>query len=204
MSNWKNEFKNPSSKFRSMVFWVWNGDMSESKITEMLEQFKEVGIGGGFVHPRQGLITEYLSERWFELWQHAINESKRLGLECHIYDENSFPSGFAGGHVLSEKPYALAKYMTARKFNSSAVPEKNKDTLKKVQLNDDSFLIIELKTSPSKAWTAWFPSVDRTLPQTTKEFIACTHQKYAEKFSNEFGKTVKYAFADEPIKRRKL
>ena len=172
--------------------------MSENKITEMLEQFKEVGIGGGFVHPRQGMVTEYLSERWFELWQHAINESKRLGLECHIYDENSFPSGFGGGHVLSKKPYALAKYMVARKFDSMTVPETNGNILKKVKLDDGSFLIIEHKTSPSKAWTAWFPSVDRTRPQATTEFIASTHEKYSQNFSDEFGKTVKYVFTDEP------
>jgi len=199
MSNWKKEFKNPSSEFRSMIFWVWNGDMSESRITEMLEQFKEVGIGGGFVHPRQGMVTEYLSKRWFELWQHAINESKRLGLECHIYDENSFPSGFGGGHVLSKKPYALAKYMVARIFDSLTVLGNSNNILKKVKLDDDSFLIIEHKVSSSKAWTAWFPSVDRTLPQVTKEFIASTHQKYAEQFSNEFGKIVKYSFTDEPM-----
>ncbi len=198
MSNWENEFKNPSTKFRSMIFWVWNGDMSENRITEMLEQFKKVGIGGGFVHPRQGLITEYLSERWFELWRHALNESKRLGLECHIYDENSFPSGFAGGHVLSKKPYAIAKCMSAKIFDSSTVPSNGEVVLKKVKLADDSFLVVEHKTSPSKAWTAWFPSVDRTLPQTTKEFIDSTHQKYADRFSDEFGKTVKYSFADEP------
>jgi len=129
MPNWKDEFKNPSSEFRSMIFWVWNGDMSENKITDTLEQFKKVGIGGGFVHPRQGLITEYLSERWFDLWQHAINESKRLGLECHIYDENSFPSGFGGSHVLSNKPYALAKYMVARKFDSSVAPQRGENIL---------------------------------------------------------------------------
>jgi hypothetical protein len=70
----KKEFKNPSTKFRSMAFWVWNGNVSENRITEMLEQFKKVGIGGGFVHPRQGLVTEYLSERWFELWhwEHTV------------------------------------------------------------------------------------------------------------------------------------
>ena len=199
MPNLIKEFKNPSNEFRSMAFWVWNGDVSENRITEMLEQFKKVGIGGGFVHPRQGLVTEYLSERWFELWQHAVNESKRLGLECHIYDENSFPSGFGGGHVLSKKPYALAKYMVARKFNEKTVPKKSGNILKKIRLDNGCFLIIEQKVSTSKAWTAWFPSVDRTLPQTTQEFLSSTHQQYADRFSDEFGKTIKYAFADEPM-----
>lgn len=75
--------------------------MSPGRITRMLEGFAKRNIGGVFIHPRPGLITEYLSEKWFELWAFALKECKRLGLDCHIYDENSFPSGFAGGHVLS-------------------------------------------------------------------------------------------------------
>ncbi len=198
MANFKKQFENPANEFRSMPFWVWNGDMSKNKITETLEQYKRVGIGGAFVHPRPGLITEYLSEKWFDLWQHAINESKRLGLECHIYDENSYPSGFAGGHVISKIPYAAAKYMVPRKFECSTPPEKNEEILKIIELDKNSFLVIEQNVSPSNPWTAWFPSVDRTLPQVTEEFIASTHEKYSQHFSNEFGKTVKYAFTDEP------
>lgn len=61
-----------------------------------------------FVHPRPGLITEYLGEEWFGLWQKSLEEAKGLGLLCNIYDENSYPSGFAGGHAPSLAPDTAA------------------------------------------------------------------------------------------------
>ena len=69
-----------------------------------MEKFKEAGIGGVFVHPRPGLITEYLSEEWFELFDYTVQKGKELGMNVWIYDENSYPSGFAGGHVPAEMP----------------------------------------------------------------------------------------------------
>src|ERR1041384_6182430 len=106
-------FSNPPALYRSMPLWVWNGEMTEARITEMLEQFAAQGMGGVFVHPRPGLITEYLSERWFELWRHALRECQRLGLLCNIYDENSYPSGFAGGHVPSRAPHVAVQFVHA-------------------------------------------------------------------------------------------
>ena len=52
-----------------------------------------------FVHPRPGLATPYLSDDWFALWGAALDEAKKLDMNVWIYDENSYPSGFAGGFV---------------------------------------------------------------------------------------------------------
>ncbi|MBA7578895.1 hypothetical protein ES708_20761 [subsurface metagenome] len=100
----KSQFRTPSSRYRSAPFWVWNDEMTENQIEEQLTDFKDKGIGGVFVHPRPGLITPYLSDRWFELFRYAVDQGKKLGMEIWIYDENSYPSGFAGGHVPAEMP----------------------------------------------------------------------------------------------------
>ena len=60
-----------------------------------------------------GLMTEYLSTDWFRLWKQSMEEGKRLGLLVNIYDENSYPSGFAGGHVPSMVPDTAAQYVQA-------------------------------------------------------------------------------------------
>src|SRR3972149_9038389 len=91
----RQHFLDPPAEFRTAPLWVWNDGMNAERIKEQLRQFKEQGIGQVFVHPRPGLITEYLGNEWFELWNVALAESKRLGLLCNIYDENSYPSGFA-------------------------------------------------------------------------------------------------------------
>jgi hypothetical protein len=104
MSLLLDKFKNPSAEFRSAPLWVWNDAISEEQIRLQLTELKNHGFGGAFVHPRPGMITEYLSEGWFSLWGYALKVAKELGLKLYIYDENSYPSGFAGGHVSSQLP----------------------------------------------------------------------------------------------------
>jgi hypothetical protein len=104
-------FQDPPAEFRSMPLWVWNDEMEWPRLAEQLAQFKQQGIGGVFVHPRPGLMTEYLGEEWFRLWKRSAEEGKRLGLFVNIYDENSYPSGFAGGHVPSVAPDTAAQFV---------------------------------------------------------------------------------------------
>ena len=106
------QLPNPPTSHRPAPLWVWNDKMQPEQITHALQDFKEHGFGGAFVHPRPGLITEYLSEEWFGLWGHALETAKALGLKLYIYDENSYPSGFAGGHVSSQLPDCLATGMS--------------------------------------------------------------------------------------------
>ena len=56
------------------------------------------------VHPRPGLMTPYLSDEWVSLWSYALEEAKKRGMLLWIYDENSYPSGFAGGNVPEVMP----------------------------------------------------------------------------------------------------
>ena len=97
-------FADPPADYRSVPLWDWNHRITKEGIDLHMEEFREAGIGGVFVHPRPGLVTEYLSEEWFELFDHTVQKGKELGMDVWIYDENSYPSGFAGGHVPAEMP----------------------------------------------------------------------------------------------------
>ncbi|MCK5103978.1 MAG: hypothetical protein KAR17_14235, partial [Cyclobacteriaceae bacterium] len=92
-------FKNPSIDYSSAPLWVWNDEITEEKIDFQLKEFNEQGIHMAFIHPRPGLITEYLSREWFELVKHTVDKARELDMKIWLYDENSYPSGFAGGHV---------------------------------------------------------------------------------------------------------
>ncbi|MBK6282972.1 MAG: hypothetical protein IPF54_10205 [Draconibacterium sp.] len=100
----KQLFADPPSEYRSAPLWDWNEQISEEGIDFQMKEFKKAGIGGVFVHPRPGLLTEYLSEDWFHLFDYTVQKGKELGMNVWIYDENSYPSGFAGGHVPAEMP----------------------------------------------------------------------------------------------------
>ncbi|MBB6673105.1 glycosyl hydrolase [Cohnella nanjingensis] len=114
MTHLLDPFRAPPPAYRTAPLWVWNDEMSESVIDFQLRELKNHGFGGAFVHPRPGLVTEYLSEDWFDKWAYALDAAKRLDLKLYIYDENSYPSGFAGGHVPAELPDCLATSVTYR------------------------------------------------------------------------------------------
>lgn len=116
-SNHAAAFANPPSAYRPAPLWVWNGDMTPETIRRQLRDLAANGFGGAFVHPRAGLITEYLSEEWFARWQDALDEANQLEIKLYIYDENSYPSGFAGGHVSSELPDCSANSVWFKAYN---------------------------------------------------------------------------------------
>src|ERR1700744_162223 len=61
-------FANPGKDYGSAPLWVWNTKVTRGLIDTCLRAFKDHGFGGVFVHPRAGLVTEYLSPDWFGLW----------------------------------------------------------------------------------------------------------------------------------------
>ena len=111
----------PSAWHRPWPFFVLNDEYEpgrgEKRLTQLLESLKMTGFGGVYIHPRPGLITEYLSPRWFEIVRHSIREAGRIGLHVALYDENSYPSGFAGGHVPALRPEARVRHVSP-KFGS--------------------------------------------------------------------------------------
>ena len=115
------KFTQPPAIYRPAPLWVWNDEMTVANIQQQLRELKAHGFGGAFVHPRPGLITEYLSDAWFSCWQEALDEAERLELKLYIYDENSYPSGFAGGHIPSQLPDCLANAVTIRKLDKHSL-----------------------------------------------------------------------------------
>ncbi len=117
-------FNNPPAAYRSAPLWVWNDDMTEEEIDTQLADFKEKGIGGVFVHPRPGLITPYISDRWNALFKHTTEKARALGMDVWIYDENSYPSGFAGGHVPAQMPESYNQGVGLIMTTAEAFPQK--------------------------------------------------------------------------------
>ena len=60
---------NPPSEYRTAPLWDWNEKINKEDIEFQLKEFKKGGLGGVFVHPRPGLVTEYLSEEWNEMYK---------------------------------------------------------------------------------------------------------------------------------------
>ncbi|NIA31103.1 MAG: hypothetical protein GWP06_14475 [Actinobacteria bacterium] len=203
-------FKNPPSEFRTAPLWVWNDKITKEEISEQLRDFKAHGLGGVFVHPRPGLITPYLSDEWLFLFRYTVQVGKELGMKIWIYDENSYPSGFAGGHVPDEMPDAVGKGL--RMNHVSELPQKFENSpLLVLKRQNDQFIDVTNKTSNEKGdyyifdlkknkpspWFGGFAYVDIMRSDVTKKFLHITLDAYKKAFGDEFGKTVPGVFEDE-------
>lgn len=100
-------FRNPPEGYRPMPFWFWNDRIEEDEITRQMTRMKEQQVEAFFIHARHGLQTPYLSEEWFARIEHVLREAQRLEMGVWLYDENNFPSGYAGGRVLAGKSRIL-------------------------------------------------------------------------------------------------
>src|SRR4030042_5357947 len=107
-------FAHPPRECSSGPLWVWNDMLSEEQIRGTLQDLAAQQVKQAWVHPRPGLMTPYLGEDWFRLWKGALAEAKRLDMNIWIYDENSYPSGFAGGLVPHALPDSRAKSLGFR------------------------------------------------------------------------------------------
>ena len=50
-------FKDPGHEWRGKPFWSWNGRLDKDELIRQLHVFKEMGMGGAFMHSRVGLKT---------------------------------------------------------------------------------------------------------------------------------------------------
>lgn len=211
------QFADPPAEWRPAPLWVWAEEMDLARMREQLASFRAQGIGGAFVHPRAGLMTEYLSPRWFELWGQSLAEAKQLGLELHIYDENSYPSGFAGGLVPARDPETVGRVV-----NVQAVPRDERvnwvdanlvavyaykgkfeevrrlKTFERASEDEAGLIVARIEKMQPGPFQANFPYVDLTLPRTTQLFLEETHERYKKHFAADFGGAIRMAFADEP------
>jgi hypothetical protein len=206
-------FQSPPAEFRSAPLWVWNDRVTEAAIDEQLADFKARGIGGVFVHPRPGLITPYLSEEWLGLFRHAVEKAKTLGMKVWIYDENSYPSGFAGGHVPARLPDAVRTGLRLKRFptlpRSFETPpilvlraagagfENVTDRADGQTLGPGDYYVFDLEPQKPNPWYGGFAYVDLMRRNVTETFLDVTLNAYKRAVGAEFGGVVAGSFEDE-------
>ena len=209
------QFSNPSSEYRTAPFMVWNGKVTEIEIDRMLKDFKDAGCGGAFIHPRPGMITEYMSDEWYSLYRYAVDKGKEMGLDIWIYDENSYPSGFAGGHVPEDMPESYNQGQGLELTKTDLLPDKTDEYFIILKKEGDKWADITNALSQHKKakgeyylykktylgksdWYGGYSYVDLLVPGVTEKFIDLTMKGYEKTIKDEFGKSVFGIFTDEP------
>ncbi|MCE5199232.1 MAG: glycosyl hydrolase [Armatimonadota bacterium] len=109
----KEQFANPPSEFALAPFWFLNHELTDAELKWQINEMNNNGVRGFVLHARHGLITEYLSNEWFDRIETCIKEAHRLGMKVYLYDEDNWPSGPVSGELLKKYPEYRQSGLTA-------------------------------------------------------------------------------------------
>ncbi|MBE6564855.1 MAG: hypothetical protein E7655_06260 [Ruminococcaceae bacterium] len=225
-------FRNPTCEYRGTPFWGWNDTLSKERLTRQIIGFKEMGFGGYHMHVRTGFRTKYLSDEFFEYIKHCVSEAEKQDMLAYLYDEDRWPSGFAGGLVTAPNPLFRQRYllMTARDRSDDAPHEQAVAEGKhiflgafRIRLNGDGIMTSFEKVprgsgDPDVRYFFCMCQecnqvrynhtcyVDTLSKPAIDEFIRITYDAYAREVGDQFGKRCPSIFTDEPrlVKSRYL
>lgn len=212
-------FADPPKKYRNAPFWSWNDRLEPKELVRQIAIMDEQGWGGFFMHARAGLQTRYLSAEWMECVRVCVEEARRRGMHAWLYDEDRWPSGFAGGVVPAQGPRFRAKTLNCT-FNDNRIA-RFRARIKQgrvveaqpIQLHHDACTPEDLPAGgcdltftvhhavTGNPMFNGYAYVDWLNPETILAFLDSTHEPYAGLFGSEFGKTVPGIFTDEPMLR---
>jgi hypothetical protein len=207
-------FARPTAEYSTAPLWVWNDLLTDEMVTGTLGELAAQQVRQVFVHPRPGLMTPYLSDEWFRLWKIALNEAARLDMKLWIYDENSYPSGFAGGLVPEAMPESRGRGLVFR--DDASPPRWANDTIAVFALAEGGprnvsdgargggplapgkYLVASEARANASPWYGGRFYVDLLYPGVTEKFLSVTLDAYKREIGGEFGKLVPGTFTDEP------
>ena len=210
-------FASPPVEYKPVPFLIWNGKITRPAIDTSLVYLKNTGFGGIMVHARHSLITEYLSDEWFDMWNYTLQKAKESRAPMWIYDEDYAPSGFAGGLVPDQMPESFNEGtgMIMEKTDRLVIDTAQTCLAVLKKVNDDFVNILpDIKDEAGKpgdyyvfykyfdepsAFTAEHPYVDLLHKGVAEKFIDITmRQGYEKHFKQDFGGIIKGSFTDEP------
>ncbi|NOZ29777.1 MAG: hypothetical protein GXP39_17255 [Chloroflexi bacterium] len=210
-------FQTPPKTYGAAPFWSWNDDLQEDELVRQIGVMDEGGWGGFFMHSRVGLITPYLSRRWFECVKACVMEAKRRGMHAWLYDEDKWPSGFAGGIVPALSPAYRSKTLYCLvDHKPTHIPERLGAWIARREEGQ----LVDFQPAPdpsafdptTHAWVQIYPVTatltepwfngycyfDALNPEAVRAFIESTYEAYAREVGDAFGTTIPGIFTDEP------
>lgn len=215
-------FENPPVQYRGAPFWAWNTVLDKEELIWQIDRLKEMGFGGFFMHSRSGMSTEYLSKAFMDLVHACVDHAKEIGMLSYLYDEDRWPSGFAGGYVTRNSEYRQKTICL-----SQNVPDKMKKRFEKDDRNPRLLAVYDIQfdrndrleayrviaqdekaegekwylytmQKPLTGYHNGYTYLDTMNSEAVDKFIEITYEAYKREVGDEFGKNVPAVFTDEP------
>ena len=219
METLRQDFVSPPLTFRGAPFWSWNDKLEVEELAHQVRDMKAHGMGGFFMHSRDGLETVYMGPEWLECIRETVRISREEGMGAWLYDEDRWPSGAAGGLVPARGGDAFrAKVITVEEC--SALPQNMDDVLAafRAKIRDGSivsakrlpsdpsaglapgetYLIMRREVSGPSEWFNDDAYADNLNPDAVAALIDTTYEAYLTEVGDDFGGAVPGIFTDEP------
>ncbi|MBQ8731613.1 MAG: hypothetical protein IJY82_02130 [Oscillospiraceae bacterium] len=207
-------FAQPGVEYRSIPFWSWNGKLEPEELCRQSDALQAGGMGGYFMHSREGLETPYLGEEWLECIEKTVEHASRTGMEAWLYDEDKWPSGTAGGRVTADDRFrarAVTLEMTDRASGGEILRvfscRMEEGTISELRLlspakeyaaaQGEILLVFRVELGTKCDWFNGQSAPDNLNPATVRSFLDHVYETYYARVGGEFGKTVPGIFTDE-------
>ena len=144
-------FQNPTSEYRGTPFWAWNCQMTEEKITTIVDALKDMGMGGGHIHCRTGMNNPYMSQEFLDLVKDAYKKFKDRQMITWLYDEDRWPSGAGGGLVTKDPEYRI-RFLVFSPKPLEDVPESNLSSSGQAVRSENRRLLARYQVVLEEGW----------------------------------------------------
>ncbi len=210
-------FRNPPSSFRPTGLYWLNDVIDPAVVAEQLAGFRDQdGYGSLAILP----VTEYWEEGFLEKYGHLLESLSALGMWAMFCDDQSFPSGSAGGVIAKEHPEWCARQIYKSEWEVSGPATHNEELPAGTLLacvamdRNDHARRIDLTAHASDGRLTWeVPAGDWTVlvfvckrstdaldylnPAAVDGWIRLTYQRFYDRFPEHFGTTIKCSFYDD-------
>ncbi len=209
-------FREPPNEYREVPFWSWNEYLDPEELVRQVALMDEAGWGGFFMHARVGLLTAYMGPQWMACVRACVDAARERGLRAWLYDEDKWPSGFAGGLSVAGHPAYRSQYLVCKVDDRPALAAERIATFAARQvggrlvdvrpagapdLAGEADRVIQFYPQAMPLGFEWFNGyayLDVLNPDAVRAFLESTHVVYARAVGQDFGATVPGIFTDEP------
>ena len=218
MDDLRKDFHSPSTAFRGAPFWSWNDHLQVEELNRQVRDMRAHGMGGFFMHAREGLETPYMGEKWLECIRETVKTAAETGMNAWLYDEDRWPSGFAGGLVparggdafrakaltleVAERTPAEGEYILAvfaAQVDGAALLSLRRLAAGEAALAaGETCLVFRRVVAAPSEWFNDDAYADNLNPDSVAAFLDITYEAYRREVGEQFGKAIPGIFTDEP------